>query len=113
MRRWLNENAFLLALILVVLAVTPGYFRLESNINDVESLLIQDQADRLVRCQESNDSRMQIRQTFHDTFDQLATLGADPALIDRLNAIVPTAEGTDIDCDSSGTLDEGDYSARP
>jgi hypothetical protein len=112
-KRWLNENAFLLALILVVLAVTPGYIRLENNVNEVEELVEHDRQGQLDRCRTSNDGREQIRQTFHDTFDQLQLLGADPALIEQLNAIVPRAEEQDLDCNGDGQLTEEDYSARP
>jgi len=113
LRNWLNENAFLLALILVVLAVTPGYIRLEGNVRNVEDLIYQDRIERLTRCQEANDSRAQIRDTFHDAFEQLQPIGADPEFIQQLHSIVPTPEDTDIDCNSDGVLDEEDYSARP
>lgn len=120
LRRWLNDNAFLLALILVVLAVTPGYIRLENNVRDVrdqqeqvEALLEEDQTAQLNRCRIANDSRAQIRQTFHDAFEQLALLGADPELIEQLDSIVPKPEDSDIDCDGNHIIDKGDYGARP
>lgn len=108
--QWFRDRPFLTSLIVFLLVLTPGYAVMYDNANDLERLLEQDQADRLVRCQESNDSRMQIRQTFFDAFAQLLPIGADPAFIEQLNDIVPAPEDSDLDCDGSGTLDEGDYS---
>ena len=99
-----RDHPILTAVIVLLLVVIPGFIRIEMLARDTAAVSED-------RCRVSNDSRAEIRNTFHEAFEQLVTIGADAAFVQQLHDIVPTPDEQDIDCTGDEQLTEADYSA--
>lgn len=134
---WLEKQIklrpFLCALIVILIVITPGYFRIEQTLNQTRDtsaqllLVTKQQAEQtksisITNCHTRNTAQKNSRNRFAELFDALdVLLTSSPAqtpeqqqaahsFIDSLRKAVPLDPSVeDVDCNSDGQLTSADY----